>query len=242
MYPDFVKGTIDELLGFPPGVIEEEYKRRIQFYDPKLCESITETGKEIIRTTFGELQKIIPYEQLEDLMAHDLLRVEEPATPITTLLFLDIDGVLNCGKHDREIDLASFASIDDYKFYSFDDECMKNLYKILDELPECKIVLSSTWRKNYLDVRILRRKLGDYEDRIIASTPIFDHGHRGLEIEHYLLTNYRDQQIHMCILDDDGDFFLHQKQFFIQTDQYYGLTDTLAYRATQILKKHIRTI
>lgn len=210
----------------------------VPFYKPGLAQEITEHAQEIIRTTFGHLSQILPYEQLDDLMAHGLLEVED----VPELIFLDVDGVLNNKFSWPKYEDDYVPTPDEMYMSSFDDQCVGRLLKILDEFPKAKIVVSSTWRIDPFLMGILKIKLGDYSRRIIGQTIQFSHGHRGMEIEHYLLTHHRGKKVKMVIVDDDSDFFPHQLQFHVPCDTEYGITEAVQWRIGQRLKSMERII
>lgn len=55
--------------------------------------------------------------------------------PISRILFLDVDGVLNPDKHPDN--------------NSFDATCVENLKKIIASNPQLRIVISSTWKTGF---------------------------------------------------------------------------------------------
>lgn len=59
---------------------------------------------------------------------------------VAPILFLDIDGVLNRKGCFDEIAMSS----------TFDPECVEILNTVLDRVPSCKIVLSTSWRETLL--------------------------------------------------------------------------------------------
>jgi hypothetical protein len=63
------------------------------------------------------------------------------------VIFLDIDGVLNCElwyrKRHAEVDMHEVSA--QYPFYEFSPELVENLNRITEETG-AKIVVSSTWR------------------------------------------------------------------------------------------------
>lgn len=134
-------------------------------------------------------------------------------------IFLDVDGVLN-----------NIASFDHGEHISLD--CTRNLRKVLDAVPDCGIILSSTWRIG-LEIQHLSEMFswfGIY--RMVGRTKILD-GFRGREIQHFL-DNFPVKQY--VILDDDSDFLNHQKLFHIKTDAEVGLTEAQAGKVIKILK------
>jgi hypothetical protein len=134
------------------------------------------------------------------------------------------------------------------------------LYKILEAHPECKIVISSTWRLPYLKNKKkhisqifdpvphdgLRKLL---KDRTIDATPclrgdvrvgVKDESRsrfRGEEIQLWLDTNKEklSPKLTFVILDDDSDMsYLYNH--FIKIDGYVGLTYKDAIKAINQLK------
>jgi hypothetical protein len=200
---------------------------RVEFYDPNKAAQITETAIEITKTLYGRLAQHIPYEQLEDLLAHDLLAVTED---IPVLIFLDVDGVLNSYKSlEVAHEETSYTDLDGLLLASFDERCVERLKKVLDKVPDAKIVVSSVWRFGS-NFEVLKKKLGEYSERIIGVTRRADHGFRGMEVEDYLLTHYRKKKVRMAIVDDESDFFPHQSPFHVHCDMEYGLSETNAYQ------------
>jgi hypothetical protein len=192
-----------------------------------------------VRIPLEQLETIMPYEQLEELFTHGIAEkiVDEPR-----LLFLDVDGVLNNEVWKNPVDYFSEGDGADFFIGSFDPKCVGLLKNVLDAVPDTKIVISSTWRTDPLLMKCLESVLDEHSKKIIGRTEKFSHGYRGLEIEDFLFKYFRDQTITMCILDDDGDFFDHQKKFHCQTDPEYGVTKTIAYRVKQRLLNSKRTI
>jgi len=92
------------------------------------------------------------------------------------LLFLDFDGVLNIIKGENPTYLKEFH---------FEPKLVDNLNKLLDSIPDLKIVVSSSWREDLEDaIEQLKLSGFKYEDRIIGVTS--DLGHRGKEISNSL--------------------------------------------------------
>lgn len=135
------------------------------------------------------------------------------------VLFLDVDGVLNTTK-SRSL-------------YSLSKPLLRRLQTIVEQT-NCKIVLSSTWRKHPEALRRLKRTLEYRGMSIYDVTPVFwrdEEGnrlYRGHEIQHWL--DDHPEVISYCIVDDDSDMLDNQLRNFVQTDPDYGLTDVLVYR------------
>jgi hypothetical protein len=150
------------------------------------------------------------------------------------IIFLDVDGVLNSNAYFDRIE--KYKSILDH----IDIEAVKRLQKIVDNTG-AKIVLSSTWRFNYYD------KLKEWFNNNGFTIDIIDKTKRGCsdcvrgnEIRAWLKDNVkRDgagvEPVTYCILDDDNDMLVWQKDYFINTDNQYGLTDIDTNKAIEIL-------
>lgn len=150
------------------------------------------------------------------------------------VLFLDIDGVLN------SLESTMMAGprkrlVGDH----VDPMLIRRLNKICEEVPDLKIVISSSWRKIYSIEEILEvfLKAGfNVKTEIIDRTPGHvegTDGKRGHEIEawykaHPEVTNY-------VILDDDSDMLRNQRRHFVNTSWVCGLTFADVYRCVKIL-------
>jgi hypothetical protein len=147
------------------------------------------------------------------------------------VIFLDIDGVLNCSSTRERIDGIFF--VEDQKI------------EYLKEIIECTgavVVLSSTWRigwawmqhnPDYHDkhFEMLRDKLQEHGIQLFGRTPTSNHGVRGLEIDEWL--RHHSDVESFVILDDDSDM-----------DKHIGRLVKTRWRSTGagggLLRKHIR--
>jgi hypothetical protein len=154
------------------------------------------------------------------------------------IVFLDIDGVLNS---------IQFMQKHPKTRTQLDRDAIKLLNQLTEETG-CKYVISSTWRLLHaLD------KLGEvlkehgFTGEIIGKTPDLRIGkysdciQRGNEVlawikEHPELTGaaYWDYTKYV-IFDDDSDFLLCQRNNFVNTDGYVGLTPKCIFLAKKIL-------
>lgn len=163
-------------------------------------------------------------------------------------LFLDIDGVLNTGCYQESL-MGSGQSFIDEDGALFDPNAVENLRTIIDKT-SAKIVLTSTWRMNGIDVmREMweRRKMPSY---IYGITPhsitrfadIDTHnewskhvtGCRGMEVNEWLQRNTKGSNAY-AILDDENDFLMCQANHIVLTNPYDGLTKEIAERVTEKL-------
>lgn len=137
------------------------------------------------------------------------------------ILFLDVDGVLN--------------SLFTGGRYALKRSCLKRLQNIVEETG-CKIVLSSTWRRNEYALKRLKRVLRYRNLEIFSTTPYLTdipHLCRGDEIHEWMILNLtikEHEDIKYAIVDDDSDMLNYQLPHFFQTDPQYGMTDIIAYR------------
>lgn len=123
------------------------------------------------------------------------------------ILFLDVDGVLN----SKDDFLAGY-------------ELCQRRVRMLNALPPCDIVISSSWRiGTYPHLVAALRWLG-CRHQVIDKTPNSrTYGDvRGHEIKAWLHLNGNPRY---AIVDDDGDMLDEQMPFFVQTRFENGLTD-----------------
>lgn len=142
------------------------------------------------------------------------------------LIFLDIDGVLN--SLQSTIYYNQFPD----KISMEDRLCpiaTSNLKYILDKFPDCKIIVSSTWRRGRT-LEVLNQILGQYNipQVVIDKTPYEGPGEvRGLIIRKWMDQNPTLMQSvsDFVIIDDDSDMaeFLSTSHF-IKTDSKVGFT------------------
>ena len=141
---------------------------------------------------------------------------------LDSILFLDVDGVLNTRKVLLEGDVDPI-----------DIDCAEQLERVIKE-SGCKIVISSTWRI-FGEVYILRainkalgRRSPSIEESVVGVTPSKTSNDecRGDEIQTWLDQN-QNKVDKFAIVDDDvdmGDLMGH----LVRTDPEFGLTEELA--------------
>ncbi len=137
------------------------------------------------------------------------------------ILFLDIDGVVNCATTNFKTDLWP---LDRYMAFL--------VGKILLDTG-CQIVLSSTWRHHPEGVAIVEKHIG----KVLDITP------RGGEIRGEQIKAWLDSQSvksdffveKYAILDDDSDMLEEQMPNFFKTSWQTGLTDEIANKVTEHL-------
>jgi histidinol phosphatase-like enzyme len=160
------------------------------------------------------------------------------------IIFLDIDGVLNCQTFYTERTKKQLkkgvkkGAIDKKEYYS--NQLCKERISWLNELckeVDAKVVISSTWRHNENVVTILKDNGATFD--IIGITPDLreDYCMRGNEIYQWIYRN--SERVNgvpsynfktYVIIDDDSDMLLWQRDHFFQTDTYSGLTPNTCHR------------
>lgn len=145
------------------------------------------------------------------------------------IIFLDFDGVITHLSSDWEID---------------NKKCLL-VKKICDETG-AKIVISSSWRYSTVEKTIDQYKLHDWvlTPYVVGVTEHLDMStgwdllsyfpQRGLEIAEYIQTS-DDLIKNYVILDDSTDLLYIQKDHFIKTDTYKGISEENVQQAIQIL-------
>jgi hypothetical protein len=123
------------------------------------------------------------------------------------------------------------------KFWPFDQNAIKNLYK-LQKITGCMFVLSSSWRKGRTLIEINELiQLKGLKLNFIDKTPNF--GDRGAEIEKWIL-NYKYKVDNYVVLDDDsGDIKSYHPNNFVQTEFKTGFTNEKLQETLKILKNEI---
>jgi hypothetical protein len=149
------------------------------------------------------------------------------------VLFLDLDGVVN--SHDWFRRRVMEQPIGNYFERQIDPQAIVLLNEII-EATGVKVVISSTWRKNYT-LQELRAGLSSrgFSGEIIGVTGEDLSAIRGREIQKWLDDN-KDYGIErFVIVDDDSDFLASQLPFFVKTSFDRGLLDEHVLRVIRIL-------
>jgi hypothetical protein len=155
------------------------------------------------------------------------------------VIFLDIDGVLNCERAYKNgfCKYVEWTWPDGSKDHhqSFAPWCKEYLNELI-ELTGAKIVISSTWRHSGLEYMKKVWEMEGMKGEIIGITPDFRSYKvripRGVEIEHYLNEDLKFHHINWdrdiqkeymeksgienyIILDDDSDMLYGQRNHFV---------------------------
>lgn len=167
------------------------------------------------------------------------------------IIFLDIDGVLNCQTffeermEKKELRKAvKDGDISRLEYYK-SQICEKRiswLSKLCEEA-NCHVVVSSTWRKNKTieELQEIMDACGG-TFKIIDKTPYTGY-ERGTEIALWLRENIKPETYgchyfefkKYVIIDDDSDMLYTQRNHFFQTDNYSGLTPNTCYKIKRFL-------
>ena len=154
---------------------------------------------------------------------------QSPTTPCS-VLFLDVDGVLNrCGKSNEGL---------------MTDKC--DLLAHICRMTGCKIVVSSTWRKypRLMADRLLPMFRGRgiecigqtpemvSERKLLDQSMLYTAKPRHMEISAWLATHPEVTQY--AIVDDDRDADDGTGRY-VRTDSYEGLLDSLATAIMRLL-------
>lgn len=148
------------------------------------------------------------------------------------IIFLDIDGVLNShgsaifwNRHGKSN--GGFSRHNDAERAWCPISC-SNLLFLLEERPDIRIVVSSTWRQgetiaSMADILWECAKIP--KEKVIGLTPVFHDNPRGNEINAWLNKYGREKVRRFVILDDDTDM-ANLKNFLVKTDAMDGLTQS----------------
>ena len=136
------------------------------------------------------------------------------------VIFLDFDGVLNSEQFVRMLYRQNKRGGLCKEFCPI---ASSNLLHILTEVPDCKIVVSSSWRigMSVEDLQTLLFENCDVpKERVIDKTAYLNDVPRGLEIQDWL--DKHPEVTHFVIVDDDSDME-HLKEKLVQTSWRHGL-------------------
>lgn len=134
------------------------------------------------------------------------------------LIFLDIDGVLNCAETEERMP---------GNIYALDADFVERFLWVIEKTG-AKVVLSSTWRLHE-DTRNAIKAAGIEFFSCTPSIPMFggaEQKERGKEIMRWLATHPEHKDARYAILDDDSDFYRWQPLF--KTTWQRGLTQEIA--------------
>ena len=133
-------------------------------------------------------------------------------------IFLDIDGVLNnVQSFERHYQYIQKGKEIPFIYQDIDVHCVMVLKQLCQELPNCHIVLSSSWRNHSKAVKQLEA-LFQYHNLppIEGKTPYLKNTCRGIEIEKYCKEH--NISFNDIVILDDEDNMAHVSNRLILTD------------------------
>ena len=155
------------------------------------------------------------------------------------VIFLDIDGVVNCSTTKERI--HGLIGVEQQKIA---------LVKQIVHATGAKLVLSSTWRSGWFyedtsthntDVEewyYLRDEFHKQGLEFLDHTPLHKDRHRGREIQEWLDNCNEEVETYVVIDDDMWDIRELHKHHMVKTSYGYGLLPIGAEMAIQILNKN----
>lgn len=168
------------------------------------------------------------------------------------IIFLDMDGVINCNsfieKWNKEKGLNSLkefkekyclSSTGPY-FYFIVPELLERFNRLYNEIPNCKVVWSSSWRRTVKKnskpfIEGLYYKCGFPENSFLSYTPHIPYLLRYNEIEEWIKIFKNTYNIEKCAIIDDlseanpmVDSYLGIPIKFFKTSFQKGLTQEIA--------------
>lgn len=150
------------------------------------------------------------------------------------VIFLDIDGVVNC--YDTKERAPS-------KVVGVEQRLITHIKEIVDATG-AKLVLSSTWRKDWafdlldgIDWRYLRDEFAKQDLYFMDYTPSRRDSHRGEEIKEWLESTEYDIESYVVIDDEMFDIWDLHDGHMVQTSAMTGIKPGAVKMAIEILSK-----
>lgn len=148
-------------------------------------------------------------------------------------LFLDIDGVLNNRNYKESTSPLT------YPCSAFDPKNIAIFNKLLEDIPDLQVIISSSWRTDNNLQNIFDN--AEIKCHIQGITPFMTCGYsRGDEIKEWLRTCPSKDYTYV-ILDDCNDYNESQEQYLVLTDDRYGLTEEDCEKIKKIIGKWEKT-
>lgn len=156
-------------------------------------------------------------------------------------IFLDIDGVLNnVRSFERQYQYSQKGIEIPYIYQDIDYNCVMVLKQLCQELPNCHIVLSSSWRNHSKAVKQLEALFQHHDlPPIESKTPCLKNACRGVEIEKYC----KEHNISFddIVILDDEDAMEKLSHRLVQTDFHHaGLKEEHIKEVFRLLNTDIR--
>lgn len=149
------------------------------------------------------------------------------------IIFLDVDGVLNYSRMDKDDHIRTDGGL-------VSRRCVKLLNQITDRTG-AKLVVSSVWRFDGEKIYETLRSAGVTGEFVGLTPRGCNCCLRGNEIYRWIKDNeqligckYYDYKS-FVILDDDSDMLLWQQHNYFNVDHFSGLTETTVYKVCRFL-------
>ena len=146
---------------------------------------------------------------------------------MSNYIFLDIDGVLNDIRYTiKTIDKNKRILGKNYSAeIPFNPRSLKNLQKLV-AATKAEIILSSTWRLNEIERRVVGSRLGEY-GLLIKDITTCEYKDRGLQIREWLDEHWNSAYDNYIIIDDDSfDILPYFDEYnFVRTNGDFGFTN-----------------
>lgn len=168
------------------------------------------------------------------------------------IVFLDFDGVLNTSNYQRKLQANGECGWDDYG-HLFDPDAIRNLKRIIDAVPDVRIVVSSSWKAEGLDqLRLMWIERGlpgnihdvtpDFFNKQLLTIDLSDPTNirkaegigKGKEISVWI-KRYGGQDCQYVILDDMAEFKEDMAEHHIHINTDVGITLNDADRVIKFL-------
>lgn len=179
---------------------------------------------------------------------------EKDSNVLQRYLFLDIDGVINTIRYSNYL-IDHDEDDTDEDGAIFDPEAVANLETIIKNVPDVKIIISSTWRFKGWDWMNQLWKKRQLPGKIYSLTPgleftrfvdiihqkysesVYPYGTRGLEIGEWLRLYAPQNSIKYkyVILDDCDDFPSFYQEHVVLTDPMLGITKEVVIKVIEAL-------
>lgn len=143
------------------------------------------------------------------------LKNQETSGEYENVIFLDVDGVLNCSR--TRVAFAGVGNAGNTKnWHKFDDVTVR-MIRAVSRKANAPIVLSSVWRI----LADIPQFAAFYDLNVIDRTKAIN-GFRGEEIQEWL--NRHPHVKNYAIIDDSNDMFENQMTHFVQTNGDEGFS------------------
>ena len=202
----------------------------------RMLDSLNQTGhQQCSNNLYKKMFELLKNAPLAWIPHDDTLQYWKNTQQLTSrkIIFLDLDGVMDNAKYDIYLNKHNLPEKDEFGVL-FDPDCIAALAHIVEQTG-ADIVISSSW-KDYMtmdEIHMMWHKR-QLPGKVIDVTPTTSR-HRGDEIATWL--NLCPDTCSYVIIDDQPreQFNTDQYDHLIITNGFYGLTQSDAERAVEIL-------